>query len=159
MPGFITGTASDSPKMRIAKTITNGFETVGLNAVSTIIRKELTIIAIQHQKVIKALRIPFIFLIPASIVRIFKWRKKSPAKTSKDVSLSRYELIIAGKLKECVVNVFKKLLINKKNKIIMSEQSILWARILGLLTIDAAPLVCSFYFYHLLQQVFYVLIR
>ena len=66
----MTGTASDSPKMRIAKTITNGFETIGLNAVSTIIRKELTIIAIQHQKVIKALRIPFKFLIPTSLTRI-----------------------------------------------------------------------------------------
>jgi len=70
MPGFITGTASDSPKMRIAKTITNGFETIGLNAVSTIIRKELSVIAIQDQKLIKALSIPSVFLIPASIVRI-----------------------------------------------------------------------------------------
>jgi len=66
MPGFITGTASDSPKMRIAKTITKGFETIGLNAASTIIRKELSVIAIQDQKLIKALSIPFIFLIPAS---------------------------------------------------------------------------------------------
>jgi len=66
MPGFMTGTASDSPKMRIAKTITKGFETIGLNAASTTIKKELTIIAIQHQKLIKALCIPFIFLIPAS---------------------------------------------------------------------------------------------
>ena len=40
----------------------------------------------------------------------------------------------------------------------MHEKGVLWARILGLLTIDAAPLVCSFYFGHLFQQIFYIFI-